>query len=46
ALAAAMVAVAVLGATRIRLNADFVSYLSAEDPLVQAYHYVARTFGG
>lgn len=41
-----LTAAAGLAATRVRLNADFVTYLNARDPLVRAYHYVGDVFGG
>ncbi len=42
----ALTVAAVPGALRLRVNADFVTYLSADNPVVRAYHYVARVFGG
>jgi predicted RND superfamily exporter protein len=41
-----LVGVAALAATRVRLNADFVTYLNAKNPLVRAYNYVGDVFGG
>jgi predicted RND superfamily exporter protein len=41
-----LMAAAGLAATRVRLNADFVTYLNAKDPLVRAYNYVGEVFGG
>jgi predicted RND superfamily exporter protein len=41
-----LMAVAGLAATRVRLNADFVTYLNAKTPLVRAYNYVRDVFGG
>lgn len=38
--------VAAYGATKVRLNADFSTYLSQSDPLVRAYNYIGDTFGG
>jgi predicted RND superfamily exporter protein len=42
----ALTVAAVPGALRLRVNADFVTYLSADNPVVRAYHYVAKVFGG
>jgi predicted RND superfamily exporter protein len=36
-----LAAVAAVGAMRVRLNADFVTYLNAGNPLVRAYRYVS-----
>ncbi len=41
-----LTAAAGLAATRVRLNADFVTYLNAKDPLVRAYNSVGEVFGG
>ena len=38
--------VAGFGATKLRLNADFSTYLNASDPLVQAYNDVGERFAG
>jgi uncharacterized protein len=41
-----LVAAAGVAAARVRLNADFVTYLNAGNPLVRAYNYVGEVFGG
>ncbi len=38
--------VAGYGASRVRLNADFSTYLEESDPLVRAYNYIGKTFAG
>jgi predicted RND superfamily exporter protein len=42
----ALTVAAVPGALRLRVNADFVTYLSADNPVVRVYHHVADVFGG
>ena len=43
---AALTLLAAYGATKVRLNADFSTYLDESTPLVQAYNYVGETFAG
>lgn len=42
----AITAVTGYGATKVRLNADFATYLNQKNPLVRAYNYIGETFGG
>lgn len=46
AIALLLTAAAGVAATRVRLNADFVTYLNAGNPMVRAYRYVGDVFGG
>ena len=43
---AALTLLAAYGATKVRLNADFSTYLDESTPLVQQYNYVGETFAG
>lgn len=46
AVAGALTVVAAFGVARLKLNADFSTYLDARDPLVRTYNYVGDEFAG